>query len=54
MKITLSNFNYKGYRFDYYESELPQVDDVDEIFVERIMGYITENLDNIIKEEESK
>lgn len=51
MKITMSNFNYKGYRIGYYECELPQVDDIDEIFVERIMDYITESLDEIIKEE---
>lgn len=54
MKITMENFNYKGYRFDRVEFELPQKGDVDEVFKERIMEYVSDSLDEIIEFEREK
>ena len=49
MNITLSDFNYKGHRFDRYVCELPNVKTLDDVLEERIIEYIRESLDEILK-----
>ena len=53
MKLILNNINYKGRHFDEVTFELPQVCEFDETFEERIVPYITEQLDMLIKDEET-
>ena len=54
MKIIMENFNYNGYRFDRVKFELPQKREIDEVFKERILDYMTETLDEIIKFEKAE
>lgn len=51
MKIMLDNFNYKGRHFDHYETEWPNVKNLDEVPEGKIVEYVTESLDTFLKEE---
>ena len=53
MKIILEDFCYKGHKVGRYICELPQVEDFDEIVQERIIGYLVENMDELIVKEEA-
>lgn len=50
MKIIIENFNWKGKHIDRYESEMPNVTDLDAIPEGKIEEYISEALDILIEE----
>lgn len=49
MKLIIENFEYKGIHVDHYESDLPQVTDINEVPFDKLEEYIKENLDEVIK-----
>ncbi len=49
MKIILKDFIYKGHQIKNYECELVQVTEIDETFEERIVEYLKDNLDKMLK-----
>ena len=49
MKLTLEDFNYKGVHIDHYESEMPNVKNIDDIPLEKLEEYVKEGLDEYIK-----
>lgn len=49
MKIIIKDFDYKGVHIKKYESDIPQVKDLDEVPEGKIEEYIKENLDELIK-----
>lgn len=50
MKLILEKINYKGEHFNKVVFDLPQKYELDELFEERIIPYITEQLDILIKD----
>ena len=51
LTIKIANFNYRGYHFESYECNLPNVTEIDDITEERITEYVKESLDRFIEEE---
>ena len=49
MKIILDNIKYKGYQFDRYELEIPDVEDLDDIPEEKITERIIDSLEHSIE-----
>ena len=49
MKCILEDINYKGVHFDSYECEIPNVKNLDDIPEEKLIGYITDSLEQTIK-----
>lgn len=50
MKIILDDVYYKSHYIKHYEAELPNVKNFDEIPEGKLIEYITESLEEFIKE----
>ena len=53
MKITLDDFNYRGYHFEQYSCELPQLKCLEEADNDLMLFYVAEQLDDFIDFNES-
>lgn len=53
MKVILEDFDYKGIRFDKYEVDFPDLEDLwfDDLALERVPKTVKEKLDDTVWEE---
>ena len=54
MKIIIENFNYKDRCIDRCEYEFSQVKDINEVLSDKMMGYVSESLEELLKEEDAQ
>lgn len=50
MKVIIDDFNYKGKHYDEVVFEMPQLDNIEDIPEDKIVGYVIEGLENLLKE----
>lgn len=51
MKIIIENFNYKDRGINRCEYDFPQLKDISEVLSDKMMGYVSESLEELLKEE---